>query len=205
MKRFLFITLLFITNLTIAQLSNKHWLPPLHANEDQDVGLILDHHLYLSTPEPTAFQVTVTDGAGTPITGSPFTISQGNPIRIQIGSGQPSVMFLDKRDVGSVKSDKGLILEAPFDFFASFRVRSANHAEFLSSKGETGAGNVFRLGSLPQSDFGTIRNFVSSFMATEDNTTVNLSDYDPNISFIVGNTTQVFANQSFTLTKGKAL
>lgn len=205
MKRFLIITILFITNLTVAQLSNRHWLPPLHANEESDSNLILDHHLYLSTPEPTPFQVTVTNGAGTPITGSPFTISQGNPVAIQIGSGQPSIMFLNKSDVGNINSNKGLVLEAAYDFFASFRVRSANHAEFLSSKGETGAGTVFRLGSLPQSDFGTIRNFVSSFMATEDNTTVNLSDYDPNISFIIGNTTQVLANQNFTLNKGQSV
>lgn len=205
MKRFLLFTILFITNLTIAQLSNKHWLPPLHANEESDPNLILDHHLYLSTPEPIPFQVIVKNGAGIPIAGSPFTISQGNPVNIQIGSGQPSVMFLDNFETGIIQSDKGLILEAPYDFFASFRVRSANHAEFLSSKGLTGAGTIFRLGSLPQTSFGGIRNFVSSFMATEDNTTVNLSDYDANISFIVGNTPQSLPNQSFVLNKGQSV
>lgn len=205
MKQILLITILLVTNLTVAQLSNRHWLPPLHANEDSDPNLILDHHLYLSTPEATSFQVIVKNGAGIPIAGSPFTISQGNPVRIQIGAGQPSTMFLDKIDVGSVKSDKGLILEAPFDFYASFRVRATYHAEFLSSKGLTGLGTTFRLGSLPQTDFGGIRNFVTSFMATEDNTTVNLSDYDPNISFIVGNSTQFLTNQTFILNKGQSV
>lgn len=205
MKRFLFITILFISNLTVAQLSNKHWIPPLHANQDGDVNLIQDHYLYLSTPEANPFQVVVKNGAGTPLTGSPFTISQGNPVRIAIGSQQPSVMFLEKRDVGIVRSNKGLILEGPKDFYASFRVRSANHAEFLSSKGRTGAGKTFRLGSLPQTAYGGIRNFVSSFMATEDNTVVNLSDYDANIQFVQGFNILSTPNQTFNLNAGESV
>lgn len=205
MKRIQLLVLLLISNLAISQLSNKHWIPPLHANEDQATELILDHYLYLSTPETTPFDVTVKDGAGNPITGSPFTISQGNPVRVLIGNEQPSVMFLDRTDVGSVQSGKGLILEAPLDFFASFRVRSGNHAEFLSSKGITGTGKIFRLGSLPQIDSGSIRNFISSFMATEDNTTVNLSDYNPSVQFIIGNSTQAVTSQNFILNKGQSV
>lgn len=203
--RFKIILLLLISNLGFSQLSNKHWIPPLHANEEQATTLILDHYLYLSTPEPSAFEVTVTNGAGIPISGSPFTISQGNPVRVLIGQEQPSVMFLDRENVGFANSDKGLILEGQFDFYASFRVRAGNHAEFLSSKGLTGAGTIFRLGSLPQIDFGTIKNFVSSFMATEDNTTVNLSDYDENISFVIGNTFQTLTSQTFNLNKGESV
>lgn len=200
----LFIVLLFINSTAFSQLSNKHWLPPLHANEDQDPNLINGHYIYLSTPEPTPFQVTITDGGGNPIT-NPVTISQNNPARILIGNQQPSVMFLDKSDVGTVVSNKGLILEGFYDFYVSFRVRSSNHAEFLSSKGKSGLGTVFRLGSLPQNDFGGIRNFVSSLMATEDNTTVNLSDYNPNIQFIVGNTIASPSSQTFTLNKGQSV
>ena len=205
MKRILLIIILFISNLAVSQLSNKHWIPPLHANESSQAGLISDHYLYLATPEATPFQVTVTDGDQNPIAGSPFTLSQGNPIRILIGNSQPSVMFLDRVNVGSVVSRKGLILEAPFDFYASFRVRSGNHAEFLSSKGLTGAGTIFRLGSLPQSDYGGIRNFVSSFMATEDNTVVNLSNYNANIEFIQGSNVISASSQTFNLNKGQSV
>ncbi|SHI76804.1 T9SS type B sorting domain-containing protein [Flavobacterium haoranii] len=206
MKKIIFLfTALTITLISNAQLSNKHWLPPLHANESQDGLLIKQHYVYLSTPEPTPFQVTITDGAGIPIAGSPFTISQGNPVRVTIGTDQPSKMMLDRIDVGHVVSGKGLILEGQYDFYVNFRVRADNHAEFLASKGRTGAGNIFRLGSLPQNDFGTIRNFVSSFMATEDNTTVNLSDYDSHISFIDGNTNFSTATQTFTLNKGESV
>lgn len=94
MKKLLLLTILLINFISYSQLSNKHWLPPLHANEDQDTNLIQDHYVYLSTPEPTPFLVTITDGVGIPINGSPFTISQGNPIRVLIGNSQPSIMFL---------------------------------------------------------------------------------------------------------------
>lgn len=205
MKNLLLVGILFFVSLcSYSQLSNKHWLPPLHANQDQDSNLINGHYIYLSTPEPTPFEVTITDGGGT-IIGSPITISQNNPARVLIGNQQPSVMFLNKSDVGSVVSNKGLIIEGLYDFYVSFRVRASNHAEFLSSKGRSGLGKTFRLGSLPQTSFGAIRNFVSSFMATEDNTTVNLSDYDPNIQFIIGNTTISTPNQSFTLNRGQSV
>lgn len=197
---------LLITINSFSQLSNKHWIPPLHANEDNSSGLIEEHYIYLSTPEPTPFSVTVTDGSGNAISGSPFTISQGNPVEILIGNGQPSSMFINKSDVGKVISGKGLILEGIYDFYVSFRVRSQAHAEFLSSKGTTGAGTVFRLGSLPQYYASAIRNFVSSFMATEDNTTVNLSDYDPNVRFIINSTNTITSGtQTFTLNKGQSV
>lgn len=204
----LFFTIIYGLNVN-AQLSNKHWLPPLHANEDitdqNNSQLVLDHYIYLSTPEPTAFSVTVTDGNGTPISGSPFIISKGNPTSILIGNSQPSIMMVERNDVGHKISGKGLILEGEFDFYVSFRIRADSHAEFLASKGKTGAGTSFRLGSLPQNDLGTIRNFVSSFMATEDNTIVNLSDYDPDIAFINGNSTFSNPTQTFNLNKGQSV
>ena len=206
MKKKLILFILVILSLpAFSQLSNKHWIPPLHANEDQDSNLVKEHYVYLSTPEANPFPVYITDGSGMAIPGSPFVISQNNPAQIYIGFGQPSVMFLDKSDVGSVKPNKGLILEGQYDFYVSFRVRADNHAEFLSSKGTTGAGTTFRLGSLPQNDYGTIRNFVSSFMATEDNTTVNLSEYQPTVQFIIGNTISSPVNQTFTLNRGESV
>ena len=204
MKHILLIIILLISNLTFSQLSNKHWLPPLHANQDA-ASYIADHYVYISTPEPIPFSVTVTNGAGTPVNGSPFTISQGNPVRVPVGNGQNTNMFIAKPLVNIVNSDKGLILEGSKDFYASFRVNAGNHAEFLSSKGRTGIGNVFRLGSLPQNFSGSIRNFVSSFMATEDNTTVQLSDYNTNVVFESGAGDITDNIQNFTLNKGQSV
>jgi gliding motility-associated-like protein len=201
-KILLVLTLLLFSLFSFSQLSNKHWIPPLHSRNGDVVS---DHYIYLSTPSATPFAVSVKTGNGTPITGSPFTISQGNPVRVLIGNTQPSPMFLDINDVNTVESDKGLILEGSKDFYVSFRVRSANHAEILVSKGKTAKGTNFRLGSVPQLYDSSIRNFVSSFMATEDNTTVNLTDYDPSVVFVSGSGNITLNSQTFTLNAGQSV
>jgi len=201
MRLSLIITLLF-TSFIFGQLSNKHWLPPLHA---RDASVVNTHYLYLSTPNPTPFTVSVKSGNGTPIPGSPFTISQGNPQTITIGNGQPSLMFLNQSDVNVVKSDKGLILEATKDFYATFKVRSQNHAEVLVAKGVPGIGTQFRVGSVPQGGSGAARNFVSSFIATQDNTTVVVSDYNTNVVFTSGSGDITLNTQNFTLNKGESV
>lgn len=201
--RYLSFLLLLITNIVTAQLSTKHWIPPIHARGGETS--VRDHYIYLSTPEATPFQVTITNGNNIPITGSPFTISSGNPVRVTIGNVQPSNMFISRSDLNIVKSDKGLILEGSKEFYATFKVRAENHAEILVAKGHQGIGTEFRLGSLPQNSYGDIRNFFASFMATENNTTVTLSDYDPNIEFTVNNTILTVASQTFTLNAGQTV
>ncbi|MFB9097529.1 IgGFc-binding protein, partial [Flavobacterium jumunjinense] len=196
------LTLLFSSLLSFAQLSDKHWLPPLHARVG---GVVNDHYIYLSTPFFDPFEVTITTGDGTPISGSPFSISLINPIKVLIGNSQPSSMFVDINSVNTIESDKGLILSGPKDFYVSLRVRSPNHAETLVSKGKTAKGTDFRLGSMPQEFDGEARNFVSSFMATEDNTTVTVSDYDPGVEFASGSGNITLNSQNFTLNKGQSV
>jgi gliding motility-associated-like protein len=199
----IYILLAFLTFFTNhAQLSNKHWLPPLHS---RDATAIENHYLYISTPETVPFQVTVTTGNGTPIAGSPFTISQTTPVVVSVGSGQPTNMFLSLIDVNIVKNDKGLILEGPKDFYVSFRMRQQNHAETLISKGKPGIGTSFRLGSTPQGGEVSIRNFVSSVMATENNTVINLSDYNTNVVFVSGTGNITADTQTFTLNAGESI
>lgn len=201
-KKLFIPVILLVSSIGFSQLSNKHWLPPLHA---RDAGVVNDHYVYLSTPEPIPFQVTVTNGEGTPLIGSPFTISKGNPIRITIGNSQGSNMFSNLSDVGNVRSRKGLILEGPRDFYVSFRVRSQNHAETLVSKGRAGIGTSFRVGSLPQEYDGSTRNFVSSFMATEDNTTVTISDYDNDVVFASGSGNITDNSLTYNLNAGESV
>lgn len=202
MKNFYIITTLLLSLVSFSQLSNKHWIPPLHSRDDT---AIQDHYLYLSTPETTPFQVTVKTGDGNPIAGSPFTISRTNPSIILIGNGQPSSMFLDQTDLNVVVSDKGLILESTKDFYASFRMRAQNHAETLISKGKPGIGTSFRLGSTPQGGEVNIRNFVASVMATQDNTTITLSDYDTDVQFVTLNGNIGDDSQTFVLNKGQSI
>ena len=202
MKNYLLILSFFTFFISQAQLSNKHWLPPLHA---RDESTIQDHYVYLSTAETTPFQITITTGNGIPIPGSPFTISQTNPVEVNIGNGQPTDMFLDVTDVNVVKSDKGLILEGTKDFYVSFRMRHQNHAETLISKGRPGIGTDFRLGSTPQGGEVSIRNFVSSVMATEDNTSITLSDYNTAVEFVSGTGLITADTQTFILNAGQTI
>jgi gliding motility-associated-like protein len=202
MKNYLLILTFFTFITSQAQLSNKHWLPPLHSRDD---SAIEDHYLYISTAETTPFQVTVTTGNGTQIPGSPFTISQTSPALVTVGNGQPTNMFLDISNVNTIQSDKGLILEGLKDFYVSFRMRQINHAETLISKGRPGIGTDFRLGSTPQGGEVSIRNFVSSVMATEDNTSITLSDYNPSVEFVSGAGPINDDTQTFILNAGQSI
>jgi gliding motility-associated-like protein len=203
MKKFLIIIAFFSLSATVfAQLSNRHWIPPLHARQ---ANLVEDHYLYLSTPVASPIQVVVKSGNGIPIVGSPFTISQGNPRTIELGFSQPSIMFSNTNEVNTPVSTRGLILESTKDFYASFRVRSQNHAEILVSKGKTALGTSFRIGSVPQEYDSSIRNFVTSFMATEDNTIVNVSDYESDVVFITPSGDNSYTSQTFNLNKGQSV
>lgn len=202
MKNYLLILSFFTFFISQAQLSNKHWLPPLHSRDDT---AIQDHYIYISTAEVTPFQVIVTTGNGVPIPGSPFTISQTAPAVVNVGNGQPTSMFLDISDVNSVQSDKGLILEGTKDFYVSFRMRHTNHAETLISKGRPGIGTDFRLGSTPQGGEVSIRNFVSSVMATENNTSITLSDYSTDVEFVSGSGLITDDTQTFILNAGQSI
>ena len=202
MKNYLLLLSFFTFFISQAQLSNKHWLPPLHS---RDETAIQDHYIYISTAEVTPFQVVVTTGNGVPIAGSPFTISQTTPVVVTVGNGQPTSMFLDISDVNTVQSDKGLILEGTKDFYVSFRMRHQNHAETLISKGRPGIGTDFRLGSTPQGGEVSIRNFVSSVMATEDNTSITLSDYNTAVEFVSGTGLITADTQTFLLNAGQTI
>jgi len=177
-QQLLFITLLVSLQI-FAQLDTIHWFPPLHSKSNAHVG---DHYMYLSTPEPTAFAVTITDGSGAVI-GTP-TISQGNPYKFLIGDGPGTKAIISASDLNTVLTDRGLILTADKKFYANFRVRSNVQAGSLTCKGTAAKGTIFRAGVVPmQASNNNIRNFVFSFIATEDNTTVNISDYDSNVEF----------------------
>lgn len=203
MKNYLLILTFFTFITSQAQLSNKHWLPPTHARYSERA--IEDHYLYLSTAVTTSFQVNITYGNGTPIPGSPFTLSNSNPLEILIGNGQPTAMFLDESDVNIVKSDKGLILEGPEDFYVSFRMRHPSHAETVISKGIPGIGTRFRLGCMVNESSDNRKSFVSSVMATENNTQITLSDYDTGVVFASGNGDITSDVQSFTLNAGESI
>ena len=167
-----------------AQLDTAHWIPPLHAGLN---GQIADHYVYLSTPEIVPFTVTISDGSGV-ILASP-TISNNTPFAFFAGNGQTSgsPLFVNRASLNTVLTNRGLKLVASENFYASVRVRSNNQADWAVSKGMAGVGTEFRFGGFPQFNVGpggnpSNRNFVMGIMATQNNTSITVSDYNPAVT-----------------------
>ena len=159
----------------------------------------------MSTNETIPFQVTATDGNGTPYAGSPFTISAATPASFTVGTGQPTKMFLNLSDVNTVVSGRGVILQGTKDFYVSFRMRHSSHAETIISKGKPGIGTSFRLGCTINESQDNRKNFVASVMATENNTSVTLSNYNTGVIFSSGAGNITADTQTFTLNAGQCI
>ena len=204
MRKLALLFLLLSSLISFSQLSNKHWIPPLHCRVASNIS---EQYIYMSTNETTPFQVTATDGSGTPYTGSPFTISASTPVFFYVGTGQgtTSKMFLNLSDVNIPISGKGIILDGPKDFYVSFRMKNTSHAETIISKGKPGIGRSFRLGCLINESQDNRKNFVASVMATENNTTVTLSDYNTGVVFVSGTGNITADIQTYTLNAGQSI
>ena len=98
MKKLTLLFILLSSLISFSQLSNKHWIPPLHCRVASNIS---EQYIYMSTNETTPFQVKATDGAGVEYIGSPFTISASAPKFFYVGTGQgtTSKMFLNLSDV----------------------------------------------------------------------------------------------------------
>ena len=202
MKKLALLFLLLSSAISFSQLSNKHWIPPIHS---RDNSAISDQYIYMSTNETVPFQVTATDGNGVPYAGSPFTISAATPASFTVGTGQPTKMFLNLSDVNTVVSGRGVILQGPKDFYVSFRMRHSAHAETIISKGKPGIGTSFRLGCTINESQDNRKNFVASVMATENNTSVTLSNYNTGVIFSSGAGNITADTQTFTLNAGECI
>ena len=203
----LFLIVSFFCTNAHAQLSRKHYLPPLHSASESSVN---NQYLYLSTFEISPFTVTITDGAGIPIAGSPFVISKGNHVRVLVGSElSDSKLFVTGDELNKPITSKGLLLEAKKMFYASLRTDyvsgvRALHGGYLTCKGESALGNSFRLGSIPHGGNLGPRNFFSSIMATEDNTSISISDYNTEVEFYDENGNITSDRIDVTLNKGES-
>lgn len=162
---------LFSVNV-FGQLDVKHYIPPMHART-----LAGTHYLVLGTPVSTPFNVTVTDGAGNLIT--TISISSSASSTTVIGSSYTSPFLVNYSSLNTVVSaGKGLILSASQPFYANIRVTVENQAESLTSKGSNASkGRDFRTGHMyNNSASGSEKSNCFSFMATEDNTQVLISE-----------------------------
>ena len=199
MKQLLVLFLVLSSSFTFAQLSDLHYLPPLR--QGQNNGAIQQQAVYLSTPETTAFTVNVYQGTnGTPVTS--FTISNTAPAVYNLGNGNNNVTLVNDTNTGIVLTNSGLRFESPGgeNFYVNYRGRSGSQAASLTSKGRVALGQNFKWGGVPNLGSHVSKSNTLGIMATEDNTTITLSGYDPDCEFRVGSDRAGITADSHTIT-----
>ncbi len=172
-----FLLVLFVCSPNIqAQLSKKHFIPPLTSAEFGNANPE-DQYFYISTPSTKNVTYTIT------LVGQPSSstisgiVSNANPVEISLGTGYGQ-LFIESNQSSIIKNNKGYIIEAEDVIYVSLRMKAGGGAQAgaLVSKGLSALGNTFRAGSFtnqnPQTNY---MNFVS-VMATEDNTAITFDD-----------------------------
>ncbi|ARV07894.1 hypothetical protein BTO04_14850 [Polaribacter sp. SA4-10] len=169
------ISSLICVNNVQAQLSKKHFIPPLTYAENGNANPE-NQYFYISTPSNKSVSYTIKQIG---LTGGDITgfVSSTSPEEIFIGNGD-SQLFVDSRQTSVVHTNKGYIIEADDAIYVSIRVLAGGGAQAgaLVSKGASALGTTFRAGMFtnenPQDNY---LNFIS-VMATENNTLVNFED-----------------------------
>ncbi|WP_369049204.1 IgGFc-binding protein, partial [Tenacibaculum sp. UWU-22] len=162
---------------TFAQLSKKHFIPPLTYAEAGNASPN-DQYFYISTPSEKKVAYTIKP-VGLPAT-SYITgfVSKASPQKIYIGDSN-SQLFVDSNQTSTVTTNKGYIIEAYDAIYVSVRLIAGNgsQAGALVSKGAAALGTSFRAGMFTNEN--PVRNNYLNFisvMAAEDNTTVTFSN-----------------------------
>ena len=172
---FLFILLVCSTKIQ-AQLSKKHFIPPLTSAEFGNANPE-SQYFYISTPSTKNVTYTITpigQPSSSTISG---IISNTNPVEISLGTGYGQ-LFVESNQSSVIQNNKGYIIEAEDVIYVSLRMKAGSGAQAgaLVSKGLSALGNTFRVGAFtnqnPQTNY---MNFVS-VMASEDNTVVTFDD-----------------------------
>lgn len=190
---FLFL-LLFFTS-TLAQLDREHWFAPM---VDRTGNSNPNQKLYLSTNRTTPFPVEIYNNNTLIATA---TISKGNPQKVDIL--RDYIITSQQTDLFT-PTTKGLYVKAEFPFYANLRFSVFNHAEIITSKGIPSTGKTFYAANAPLSVSNSILNFMTSVLATEDNTTVTITGYKPTVQFSNGTTGATNPTITFNLNKGQS-
>jgi len=181
-----------------AQLSDLHYLPPLKQGQNRQA---IDYQaIYLSTPEPTTFSVNAYRGTNpTPV--ATFNISNVSPAVNTLERGDNNITLVSNANTGIVLTNSGLRFESPSGnkFYVNYRGYSSAQAASLTSKGRVSLGTRFKWGGVPNLGEHSSKSNTLGIMATEDNTTVTLSGYDPNCEFRLGNNVAGITANTYTI------
>ncbi|WP_263602157.1 T9SS type B sorting domain-containing protein [Chryseobacterium sp. PET-29] len=190
---FAFLLLLFGINITFAQKDTEHWFAPYF----DKTGSSYKHALYFSTDSVVPFEVKIyshNDIIGT------VTISKGSPQVFNLHFSKIRVVGTSN---AGVPINVGLYTKGDKPYFVSLRVAIISHGEIITSKGKAGIGTKFYAAAAPLTATGTLYNFTTGIMATENNTVVTVSGYDPNVQF-TNIPTPTPSTLTVTLNKGQS-
>ena len=187
-KIFFIFFLLFNCNTAYSQYSKNHYIPPI-TSTGSGGGDAQEQYLYISTPSQTPVSVTIKPLGGTEIT---QLVSNAAPWEYFIGDGNNTNLILRSNLLdGDPFDDKGFIVEAEYPVYVSARLFSSGQsyqAGTIVSKGTTALGNEFRAGTFVSGGFleGSADNYLDfiSVLATQDNTTVNFSEFGNGVTFV---------------------
>lgn len=196
MKKLLSLFLVFsLFSVIHAQLDREHWFAPMI---DRVSNPNPSQKIYLSTNRTAPFAVEIYNNnvlIGT------VTISKNNPQKFDVL--RDYIITTSQADLFTPIT-KGLYLKADFPFYANLRFSVYNHAEIITSKGIASTGTVFHAANAPITVINGILNFMTSILATADNTVVTVSGYDAGVQFSNGTTGAATPTFSFTLNKGQS-
>jgi gliding motility-associated-like protein len=197
MKRILlsFVLLFFTFNTIFAQKDTEHWIAPYFDSQ----SATYTHGLYFSTDSVTPFDVKIyNNNAQIGI----VTIKKGDPKVFQIPAASSDIIRATSDSDAYAIVNKGIYTKGDKPYFLSMRMYNLSHGEILTSKGKAGIGTKFYAAATPLTTTGTTFNFTTGIMATEDNTLVTVSGFDPAVSFV--NQGVATAPITFTLNKGQS-
>ena len=204
-KHFKLILVLFVCFLNYfgySQLSDLHYLPPLKQGGNNQA--VREQAVYLSTPETAVFTVNVYQGTITaPI--ATLTLSNGAPVTYNLTNGDNDITLVKNANTGIVLTQSGLRFESPGGekFYVNYRGSSGSQSTSLTSKGRQAMGQIFKWGGIPNRGTHNSLTNALGIMATEDNTVVNLSGYDPNSEFRLGNNAGGITDDTYQITLNK--
>jgi len=183
----LFIILCFVFQDINAQFSKTHYIPPIGTTGSGAASPQIQY-LYISTPNEIPFNVTINPIGGTPET---VQVSNANPYEYYVGTGTDTNFIAQTNLSGQNLSDKGFIIEAEDLVYVSVRLFTSSQyyqAGGIVSKGLAALGEEFRVGTFR--NLGNLTgqqsqylNFIS-VLASQDNTTVNFSNFGNGVTII---------------------
>lgn len=192
MKKYLLAFCTFFCLLVNAQLDTEHWFAPMAAKANVSQ---LQGFLYLSTDESTPFSVQVFNNNMLYTT---VQVSKNNPISVSVPN---NFLIATSQSQLFTANSMGLHVKGAKKFFANYRFSLQNQAEILTSKGAAALGTTFYAGMAPIAGSATYMNSSIGVTATENNTVVEISGYDPSLLFSNGTTSPT---KTFTLNKGQS-